>query len=118
VEEDVAPPRTSGQYTSATEETMHTRAQPPLVRSTLAFGLGATVLAGCHSWDTGTPLVEPSRDVLATPASADLVAGRLLARHVLLLSIDGLHATDLMRFIAASGGCRQSRAVFRHQSWC
>jgi len=64
---------------------------------TIAFA--SALLVGCRPTDVSTPPLSPSA------ASLDRAAGdasRTPVRHVLLLSIDGFHATDLVRFVAAN----------------
>ena len=77
----------------------HRRSLLPLpTRRCAILTLASILAAGCQSQDRSTP-VEPTVVVTSrTPAGS---ARRTGIAHVLLLSIDGLHAIDLARFIAA-----------------
>jgi hypothetical protein len=67
-----------------------------LVRHAATGGLAlAAFAAGCRPSDATTALPASAIDLATRPGQR-----RAVAQHVLLLSIDGLHASDLVRFVA------------------
>ena len=97
---------------------MHTRTPShPRLRTTLGFALAAALLGACRPTDSTTPVA--SSEIVPTAVSADLsrVARQPLAKHVLLLSIDGFHAQDLTRFIATNPSSALARLAARGTSF-
>src|SRR5262245_31305510 len=73
--------------------------------SAASLVVAGLLAAACKPADTPvTPQARPSLDatVAASRLSDDDAGNRSRVRHVLLISVDGLHALDLSRFVAAN----------------
>jgi hypothetical protein len=102
---------------------MRTRTRSPLqrapVRLKACLAFAGLLLVGCNPDNPVTPL-EPSGNagtVAANSDRSDQGDGRALATHVLLLSIDGFHATDLVRFAASNPSSALARLTHRGTSF-
>lgn len=100
---------------------MHTRTPTRRLHSfhaTVALGMAATLAVACRPSDSTTPLASSSAVVPTSPSTELSRDGRPpLARHVLLLSIDGFHASDLTRLIASNPSSALARLAARGTSF-
>lgn len=84
-------------------------------RGTIALATATALLVGCRPTDATTP---PALSASAPSLDRSAGAGtRAAVRHVLLLSIDGFHATDLARFVAANPSSALARLSHRGTSF-
>src|SRR5215831_8764502 len=75
---------------------------PSSLRIVVSIGLLSSLVAGCKPDSKLSPL-DPTRTATAgSAAKSEDGNDQGAAKHVLLISVDGLHASDLTRFVAAN----------------
>ena len=96
---------------------LHDRQSSHHVRPAVALLLAA-LLAGCQSTDKTAALMAPAPSLDAISASTrGGEDGRGAVSHVLLMSIDGLHASDLVRFASTNPTSALARLTHRGTSF-
>ena len=71
------------------------------VRDTAGLVFAGTLAAACS--DSRSPLSAPSTAALAASAAARAGTPHGQIKHVMLISIDGMHSQDLARYVGAAG---------------